>query len=97
MSATHSRFGPSDHEVLRQVGEDRLVMIAVGGGDEAPAALRLQAMLAHQPADLLGVDDDALMAQLGADPPIAIALELVADRRDPRDDRGVVGFVAGAS
>src|SRR5512134_621837 len=33
------------------------------------------------------------MPQLGADPPIAVAFELLADRRDPRDDLGVVGLL----
>src|SRR5512132_3194329 len=82
-----------DHHVLRQVGKDRLVMSAVGGRDEPPAALRLQIMLAHDTADFLSVDDDPLMPQLGADPPIAVAFELLADRRDPRDDLGVVGLL----
>src|SRR5512132_2666283 len=80
---------PVDNQVLGQIGKDRLVMVAVGGGDESPAALRLQIMLAHDTADFLGVDDDPLMPQLGTDPPIAVAFELLADRRDPRDDGGV--------
>src|SRR5512134_587546 len=67
-------------------------MIAVGGRDEPPPPLRLQVMLAHDAADLLGVDDDPLMPQLGADPPITVTFELLADRRDPRDDLGVVGL-----
>src|SRR5512147_1982357 len=87
------RVRPVDNHVFRQVGKDRLVMIAVGGHDEPSAALRLQVMLAHDAADLFGVDDDPLMPQLGADPPIAVAFELLADRRDPRDDLGVVGLL----
>lgn len=43
-------------------------------------------LLAHDPADLLAVDDKTLVAQLGADPPIAVSLELVADNDDFRDE-----------
>ena len=34
-------------------------------------------MLAHEPTDLLGVDDDATMAEFGVNAPVAIGLELV--------------------
>jgi hypothetical protein len=37
-------------------------------------------MFAHQSVKLLMVDDDALMAKLGTDSPIAVSLELVAGR-----------------
>jgi hypothetical protein len=55
--------------------------------DDVPAAaLGLQAVLAHEPADLLAVDDKTLVAQLGADPPIAVSLALVADDDNFRDE-----------
>ena len=44
-------------------------------------------MLAHQPSQLLAVDHDALVTQGGADPAIAVALELVADHLDTADER----------
>ncbi len=40
----------------------------------------------REPADLLAVDDKTLVAQLGADPPIAVSLELIADNDDLRDE-----------
>jgi hypothetical protein len=52
---------------------------------------RLQVVCAHQPADLLAVDDDPLVAQRGADATIAVAFELVADRAHAGDDFGLVG------
>ena len=53
---------PVGRNVLGAVGEDRTIVIAVGRGDETPATLGLQIVLAHQTADLLTVDDDPLMA-----------------------------------
>ena len=67
-------------------------MVAVGRGDESPTSLGLQRVFAHQPADLLGVDHKPLVAQLGADPAVAVGLELVADRSDPGDDLHIVGL-----
>jgi hypothetical protein len=67
-------------------------MSAVGGRDKPPPALRLQIVFAHDSADFLGVDDDPLVPQLGADPPVTVTLELLANRRDPRDDLGIVGL-----
>ena len=72
-------------------------MIAVGRGDEAPATPRLQVVLTHQPAHLLGVHDDALMAQLGADAAIAVGFELVGDRADEGDDPASSAWGAGTS
>ena len=46
------------------VCEDRTVVIAVCRADETPVTPGLQVVLAHEAADLLGVDDDAAMAQL---------------------------------
>ena len=80
-----------DRDVLGPVREDWLVMIAVGGGDEALAMPGLQIVLAHQATDFLAVDDDALVAQLGPDTAIAVGLELVADRLDAGNDLGLVG------
>jgi hypothetical protein len=65
-------------------------VIAVGRGDEPPAAPGLQVVRAHQPADLLAVDDDTLVAQCGADAAVAVGLELVADRNHAGDDRGIL-------
>ena len=50
-----------DDHALGPVREDRAIVIAVGGGDEPPATPRLQVVRAHQPADLLAVDDDPLV------------------------------------
>jgi hypothetical protein len=50
----------------------------------------LQVVLAHETADLLGVDDYAPMAQLGANPAMAIGFELITDRDHGRDQHGVV-------
>ena len=82
---------PVSRDVLGKVGEDRPVMIAVSGGDEALAAPGLQVVFAHQTADLLAVDDDALVAQRGTDTAIAVGFELLTDRLDAGDDLGLVG------
>jgi hypothetical protein len=55
-------------EVARDEREDRPVVVAVGGAGETPSSPRVEVVLAHQPADLLGVDDMAAVAELGADP-----------------------------
>ena len=83
------RTGRSD--IPREVREDRAVMIAVGGGNEAPPDPRLQIMLPHQAADLLMVHDNALLAQGCADTAVAVELELVADREHGFHNCGVVG------
>ena len=45
-------------------------------------------MFPHQPAKLLAVHHDALVAQRRPNAPIAVTLELVADRADPGDKLG---------
>ena len=70
-------------------------MVAVGGHDEAALAARSEVVLAHQAADLLGVDDIAAVAQLGVDPAVAIGFELIADRLHLCDDLGVRSFGGG--
>ena len=57
---------PVRRHVLGKIREDRPVMVAVGGGDKAPAAPAAEGVLAHQPAHLLVIDDQAPMAQLRA-------------------------------
>ena len=57
-------------------------MVAVGRGHKPPPALALQVVLAHQAADLLGIDDHPSMTELSTNPAIAIGLKLIADRRD---------------
>ena len=81
--------GAVDLEVPRDEREDRPVVVAVGGAGEAPSSPWVEVVLAHQPADLLGIDDMAAMAELGADAAVAVALEVVGDRADLRDDLGV--------
>jgi hypothetical protein len=54
-------------------------------------------MLAHQPADLLVIDDHLSMAQLGANRPPTVGFELVADRGDRLDDRGASCEADGSS
>jgi len=53
----------------------------------------LQGVFTHQQADLLGVDDKPLMAELGADLPVSLSLEFVADCRDLGHDPRVVGLL----
>src|SRR6266478_2255278 len=48
--------------VLREIGEDRIIVIAIRRRDKTPALPWIQRMLAHEPADLLGVHDNATMA-----------------------------------
>jgi hypothetical protein len=79
-------IGAFDDQVLGQVLENRAGMVAVSGNDIAAAALRLQVMLAQQAADLLAVHHYALVAERRTHPPVAVALEFVADRADPFDD-----------
>jgi len=78
--------GCMDLEVHGDVREYRAVVVAVGGGDEAAPALRLQAALAHDAADLLGVDDQPAVTELGSDAPVAVGRESLTDRLDLRDD-----------
>ena len=58
-------------------------MVAIGCDDIASAPLELQIVLAHQAAQLLAVNCNALVAQGRAHRPIDVALELVTDLTDP--------------
>src|SRR5262245_31885805 len=78
--------------VAGEVREDGPVVVAVGRGHEPLTALGLQVVLTHETADLLGIDENAAMAQLGANPAIAVGLELIADRDQVRDDLGVISL-----
>src|SRR3954454_18808590 len=89
MSATQSWLGPSGAMSAARVGEDRLAVVAVRRSDVAPSLLRRQAMVAHEPSHLLAVDEMALVPQLGGDTPVAVGLELRADRLDVGDDLGI--------
>jgi hypothetical protein len=51
-------------------------------------------VLAHQAADLLGINGYPLMAKLSANPAIAISLKFIADRGDGSDDLSVVASPA---
>ena len=92
--------GPVDLEVPRDERVDRPVVVAVGGTGETTSSPWVEVVLTHQPADLLGIDDMAAVAELGVDTAIAVALELVGDRPDLGDGlqvgrsafrRGVIG------
>src|SRR5665647_2516175 len=89
-SAAMARRASIEGPIAGQVGEDRAIVIAVGRRDVTAPALGLQVVLAHQSADLLVVDDDAMMAEFGTDAPVAVSLELVADRPHAADNLGVV-------
>jgi len=65
-------------------------VIAVCGGDMAAAPAWLKVVFAHEPPNLLVVDDHAPVAQLGANAPPPIVLEFFANRGDGLDDRSVV-------
>jgi hypothetical protein len=86
-----------DLEVARDEREDRPVVVAVGGAGETPSSPRVEVVLAHQAADLLGIDDMAAVAEFGADPAVAVALEGVGDGADLRDDLGIGRFPVGRS
>src|SRR5262249_16180119 len=79
-----------DDPVTCKIRKDRIVVIAVGRGHKPPPALGLHVVLAHEAADHLGIDDLVSMAQLGANPAIAIDLELVAIRHHGSNDLGVI-------
>src|SRR5882724_11807541 len=82
---------------LREIGEDRIIVIAIRRCDKPPPLLWIQIMLAHEPSNLLGVDDNATMAEFGVNTPVAIGFELVANRfhlgNDDRVARASVGGV----
>jgi hypothetical protein len=79
-------------ELLGHERMDRAVAIAVGGSDEAPTPTPVQVVLPHQPPNLFAVDDEVAVTELGIDAVIAIALEVVGDGTDLRDDLLVAGF-----
>jgi hypothetical protein len=81
---------PIRHDILRQVREDGQFVIAIGGGDIAPAPARLKTMFAHQASDFLMIDDKAAVPQRCLHPAVAIGLEAVGDRRHRLDERRVV-------
>ena len=83
--------GAVQDNVFSEVRKDRLVVIAVGRCREAASHSGVKVMLAHKTADLLVIDDQALLPESGPDPSPAIVLELVADFGHRRDDGGVVG------
>jgi len=83
--------GPMNLEPLGDIRKDRTVMVAVGRDDIAPPPFRVQIVLGHDPAHFLRVHDQAAMAQLGGDAPIAIGGIVFADRRDLGPDRPVDG------
>ena len=75
-----------DLEVARDKREDRPVVVAVGGAGETPSSPWVEVVLAHKPADLLGIHDNAAVAEFGADAAVAVALELVGDGADFSDE-----------
>src|SRR5476651_288858 len=89
--------GAIQRHALREIGEDRMIVIAIRRRDKTPPLLWIQCVLAHEPTDFLGVDDDATMAELGINTPVAIGFELVANRfhlgNDDRVARSGVGGV----
>src|ERR1700675_2027694 len=71
---------------LRAIGENRIIVIAIRRRNKPPPLLWIERMLAHQPTHLLGVHNRATMAEFGVNTPVAIGLELVANRFHLRDD-----------
>ena len=70
-------------EATDKVGEDRTIVIAVGGAHEFAQGAHLKAILAHQSCDRLMIDDHALSAELMGDAPVAVAWELGTQRLNP--------------
>ena len=87
--------GTVGHDLRGEIREHRQVMGAVGRGDETSAPSGLQVVFAHQPTDLLGVDDDPLLPQSRADAAVPVRLELITDRLHATDDLYVVHGQAG--
>src|SRR3974390_1104344 len=91
------RVGTFRRHVLREIGEYRIIVIAICRRDKPPVLLWIQRMLAHEPADLLGVHDHATIAEFSANTPVAIGLELVTNRFHFRNDSQIarmdVGYV----
>ena len=78
-------------EVLCDEREDRPVMIAVGGAHEARPAAGTELMFLHQASDLLDIDHAAPVAELGADPAVAVSRAGLGDRPDLGEDRVLGG------
>ena len=92
--------GAVDGEVAGHERKDRAVVVAVGRVGETPPFPWVEVVLAHQPAHLLGIDHLAAVAQLGADPAVAVALERVGDLPDLGDEhrfggRRLAGCIVG--
>src|SRR3979411_188714 len=66
-------------DVGGEVREGRLTVIAVCCHREAATQSRLKVMLTHQAADLLVINDQALLAKRSLDAAPAIVLELVVE------------------
>src|SRR6266513_2438281 len=76
---------PYRYDVLREVREYRTVMVAVGGDHVAPLWLHCEAVLLHQPQDLLVVDDDPVLTQLCRYASVAVPRKPGTDFGDARD------------
>src|SRR5262249_55976048 len=79
-----------NRQILGPIGIDRLIVVAVGRRHIAAPSTGLEIVFPHQPLDLLVIDDQAPMPKLSANAPPAVEFELLADRGDRLDDRGVV-------
>jgi hypothetical protein len=66
-----------DDPVAGEIREDRAVVAAVSRDHEPPTVFGLEAVLAHQAADLPGINGYPLMAKLSANPAIAISLKFI--------------------
>lgn len=77
-------------QVLGQVGEDRLVVVAVRRRCMPSAHPGLKVVLAHEAAHLLVVDHHPLLAKGRSDTAPPIPLERLADPGHRLDDSGVV-------
>ena len=64
MSSTQSWLGPSIANFSGSIGINRLIMIAVGRREVTASSAWLKIVLAHQPPDLLVIDDHASIPQL---------------------------------
>src|SRR6266567_1579531 len=94
MSATQSWLGPSNVTVVARLGQIGS-LIAICRRDKTAAPPRIERVLAHQPADLLGVHHKATMTKLSINTPIAISFELVANRLHLRNDGRIVRACVG--
>src|ERR1700720_3053340 len=54
---------------LREIGEERIIMIAICRPDKPPVLRRIERRARHQPTDLLGVHDNAAMTEFGVNTP----------------------------